>query len=62
MIAACVSFVRDQSCRLRENTGLDLTYLVDNRFRGNVERTVRGNHLKLVLLGRLYKIAVQILL
>ena len=43
MIAACVSFVRDQSCRLREKTGLDLTYLVDNRLRGSVERTVSSS-------------------
>ena len=41
VIAAGVSFVRDQSVRMREKGGLDVTYLVDSRFRRNVERVVR---------------------
>ena len=39
IIAACAAFVRDQSCKIQDS-GLDITYLIDSRFRRNVERTV----------------------
>lgn len=39
VIATCVNCIRDKSIHLQES-GLDITYLVDSRFRGNVEKTV----------------------
>ncbi len=38
-ISTCVGFVRDQSSKLQD-LGIDVTYLIDSRFRRNVERTV----------------------
>ena len=40
IISSCLAFVRDQCVKMRE-AGLDVTYLIDSRFRRNIERTVR---------------------
>ena len=40
IIASCLGFVREQAVKTQEQ-GLDLTYMLDNRFRRNIERTVR---------------------
>ncbi len=39
-IAVCVQFVRHQSVKMRDDANLDVVYLIDSRFRRNVERTV----------------------
>ena len=39
IIASCLGFVREQAVKTQEQ-GLDLTYMLDNRFRRNIERTV----------------------
>ena len=39
IIAGCLGFVREQAVKTQEQ-GLDITYMLDNRFRRNIERTV----------------------
>jgi hypothetical protein len=39
IIANCLGFVREQAIKTQES-GLDLTYMLDAKFRGNIERTV----------------------
>ena len=39
-ISVCVQFVRHQSVKMRDEANLDVVYLIDSRFRRNVERTV----------------------
>ena len=41
IIAGCLGFVREQAVKTQEQ-GLDITYMLDNRFRRNIERTVSG--------------------
>ena len=41
IIANCIGFVREQAIKTQES-GLDLTYMLDAKFRRNVERTVRS--------------------
>ena len=45
IIASSVAAVREGGLELRED-GLDVTFLIDDRFRGNVERTVSNSNLK----------------
>ena len=42
IIANCLGFVREQAVKTQEQHGLDLTYMLDSRFRRNIERTVSG--------------------
>ena len=53
-IAASVAAVRAQSVALRDSTGLDITFLVDSRFRRNVERTVSYYAFKIIHRFRLF--------
>lgn len=50
-ISVCVQFVRQQSVKMRDEANLDVVYLLDSRFRRNVERTIcehRDKHVEAV--------------
>ncbi len=47
-VAASIAAVRARTCLLRDNKGLDLAFLVDAKFRRNVERTINEHRDKAV--------------